>query len=183
MYKGENGIDNLNIILQELFNPRDDRKEEVRIGEVTYRVGDKVLQLVNDPDNNIYNGDIGYVMSVNTKSKDELLTVDFYGNAVYYKREDLINLKHAYAITIHKSQGSEFDAVVIPVVGGNPMMMTRNLLYTAVTRAKKMVVLVGGLNHIAYMIHNEYLFKRKTLLKELIKDEYAKLSALGIFGE
>lgn len=166
MYKGENGIDNLNIILQELFNPRDDRKEEVRIGEVTYRVGDKVLQLVNDPDNNIYNGDIGYVMSVNTKSKDELLTVDFYGNAVYYKREDLINLKHAYAITIHKSQGSEFDHVIMPITMNYGRMLYNKLLYTGISRAKKSLTLLGNPRAFYMGTNNDYSLNRKTNLVE-----------------
>ncbi len=166
MYKGENGIDNLNITLQELFNPRSDLKEEVKIGEVIYRVGDKVLQLVNDPDNNIYNGDIGYIVSVDTKSKDQLLVVDFYGNAVFYKREDLINLKHAYAITIHKSQGSEFDHVIMPITMNYGRMLYNKLLYTGISRAKKSLTLLGSPKAFYMGTNNDYSLNRKTNLVE-----------------
>ena len=162
MYKGENGIDNLNITLQELFNPKDDRKDEIRIGEVTYRVGDKVLQLVNDPDNNIYNGDIGYIESINTKNKDEFLMVNFYGNGVFYKREDLINLKHAYAITIHKSQGSEFDHVIMPITMNYGRMLYNKLLYTGISRAKKSLTLLGNAQAFYMGTNNDYSLHRKT---------------------
>ena len=162
MYKGENGIDNLNIILQELFNPKDDRKNEIRIGDVTYREGDKVLQLVNDPDNNIYNGDIGYISSINPQNKDELLMVNFYGNGVFYKREDLINLKHAYAITIHKSQGSEFDHVIMPITMNYGRMLYNKLLYTGISRAKKSLTLLGNARAFYMGTNNDYSLNRKT---------------------
>ena len=162
MYKGENGIDNLNIMLQELFNPRSDTKSEIRIGEVIYREGDKVLQLINDPDNNIYNGDIGYIEQVNIGSKDYLLMVNFYGNAVYYKRDDLINLKHAYAITIHKSQGSEFDHVIMPITMNYGRMLYNKLLYTGVSRAKKSLTLLGNAQAFYMGTNNDYSLNRKT---------------------
>ena len=162
MYKGENGIDNLNIILQELFNPKDDRKNEIRIGDVTYREGDKVLQLVNDPDNNIYNGDIGYISSINPQNKDELLMVNFYGNGVFYKREALINLKHAYAITIHKSQGSEFDHVIMPITMNYGRMLYNKLLYTGISRAKKSLTLLGNARAFYMGTNNDYSLNRKT---------------------
>ena len=168
MYKGENGIDNLNIILQELFNPRDDRKNEIRIGDVVFREGDKVLQLVNDPDNNIYNGDIGYVQSVNTHAKEQLLMVNFYGNGVFYKREDLINLKHAYAITIHKSQGSEFDHVIMPITMNYGRMLYNKLLYTGVSRAKKSLTMLGNAQAFYMGTNNDYSLNRKTNLVEKI---------------
>ncbi len=117
MYKGENGIDNLNVILQDIFNPKDNNKKEIKHGDVIYRENDKVLQLVNDPDNNVFNGDIGYIDSINTIDKKDIVSIDFDGNYVLYHREDLINIKHAYAITIHKSQGSEYAAVIAVSLG------------------------------------------------------------------
>ncbi len=164
MYKGENGIDNLNMALQELFNPPAKGKSEIRFGETIYRVGDKVLQLVNDPDNNIYNGDIGYIAETNPGSKDRVLVVDFYGNAVFYKREDIINLKHAYAITIHKSQGSEFDHVIMPITMNYGRMLYNKLLYTGISRAKKSLTLLGSPQAFYMGTNNDYSLNRKTNL-------------------
>ena len=117
MYKGENGIDNLNVILQELFNPRSSKKEEIRYGDVVYRENDKVLQLQNNPDSNVFNGDIGYIRKIipKTSKNKDMIIIDFEGVKVEYTREDLSQIKHAYAITIHKSQGSEFSHVILPV--------------------------------------------------------------------
>lgn len=171
MYKGENGIDNLNVVLQGLFNPPSIDKSEIRIGEVIYRVGDKVLQLVNDPDNNIYNGDIGYVIETNAGSKDKVLVVNFYGSAVYYKREDLINLKHAYAITIHKSQGSEFDHVIMPVTMNYGRMLYNKLLYTGISRAKKSLTLLGSPQAFYMGSNNDYSLNRKTNLVETLMNK------------
>lgn len=168
MYKGENGIDNLNIILQGLFNPPSKEKNEIRIGETIYRVGDKVLQLVNDTDNNIYNGDIGYIKEANAGSKDRLLVVNFYGNAVFYKREDLINLKHAYAITIHKSQGSEFDHVIMPITMNYGRMLYNKLLYTGISRAKKSLTILGSPQAFYMGSNNDYSLNRKTNLVETL---------------
>ncbi len=164
MYKGENGIDNLNVVLQDLFNPRANGKGELKIGETIYREGDKVLQLVNDTDNNIYNGDIGYVVETNPGSKDKVLVVNFYGNAVFYKREDLVNLKHAYAITIHKSQGSEFDHVIMPVTMNYGRMLYNKLLYTGISRAKKSLTLLGSPQAFYMGTNNDYSLNRKTNL-------------------
>ena len=119
--------------------------------------GKKVLQLVNDADNNVFNGDIGFIHSIrfmNTPYKKEIITIDFDGNFVTYQKKDLKNIRHAYAITIHKSQGSEFKIVVIPVFMGGQRLMTRNLLYTAVTRAQRMVILVGDKNTVFKMVDN-----------------------------
>ncbi len=171
MYKGENGIDNLNAILQGLFNPPSKDKSEIRIGETLYRVGDKVLQLINDPDNNIYNGDIGYIEETNAGSKDKLLVVNFYGNAVFYKREDIINLKHAYAITIHKSQGSEFDHVIMPITMNYGRMLYNKLLYTGISRAKKSLTLLGSPQAFYMGTNNDYSLNRKTNLVETLMNK------------
>ncbi len=168
MYKGENGIDNLNVVLQELFNPKSQEKYEIKMGDVIYRVGDKVLQLVNDPDKNIYNGDIGYIVEVNPNDKDKLLVVNFYGNAVFYKRDDIINLRHAYAITVHKAQGSEFDHVIMPITMNYGRMLYNKLLYTGISRAKKSLTLLGNPKAFYMGVNNDYSLNRKTNLESTL---------------
>ena len=174
MYKGENGIDNLNILLQEYFNPIVKDDEELKIGPITYRVGDKMLNLVNDVDNNIFNGDIGYICDVDVKSKKNILSIDYEGNIVDYKREDLISVTHAYAITIHKAQGSEFDYVIMPMSLSYNRMLYNKLLYTGVSRAKKSLIIVGDRDAYLKAIGNDYSFKRKTTLNELIMNKIKK---------
>lgn len=171
MYKGENGIDNLNIMLRDLFNPKTDEKKEITIGDVTYRVNDKVLQLANNPDCNVYNGDIGYIKKIETKlvpRKKDIITIDFDGNYVEYKKEDMFMIKHAYAITIHKSQGSEFPHVIMPVCKNYYKMLYNKLIYTGVSRAKKSLVIIGEPNALLMAINNDYSANRKTTLKEKI---------------
>ncbi len=175
MYRGENGIDNLNILLQEIFNPKEKDKKEVKVGDITYRVGDKVLQLVNDPDNNIFNGDIGYISSIGTvmgSKNKEVFTIDFDGNEVQYTREDLINIKHAYAITIHKSQGSEFAHVIMPVSKSYYKMLYNKLIYTGVSRAKKSLIIIGEEEAFVMAVNNDYSTNRKTNLKEQILNKF-----------
>lgn len=184
MKAGVIGVSNLNKALQETLNPKEVGKTEAVMGEKVFRVGDRVMQTVNnydqewhkggEPGSGVYNGDIGFITEINPETSET--TVEFEdGRRCFYTIAELDELMLSYAITIHKSQGSEFDAVVIPVSGGNPMMMTRNLLYTAVTRAKKMVVIVGSTNCIYAMIKNTYSVKRKTLLKKLILDNNLEL--------
>ncbi|MGN1372061.1 MAG: ATP-dependent RecD-like DNA helicase [Candidatus Coprovivens sp.] len=180
MYKGENGIDNLNILLQEIFNPKHPDKKETKVGDLTYRVGDKVLQLVNDPDNNIFNGDIGYISSIGTmigsKNKD-VFTIDFDGNEVQYTREDLINIKHAYAITIHKSQGSEFAHVIMPISKAYYKMLYNKLIYTGVSRAKKSLIIIGEEESFVMAVNNDYSNNRKTNLREQILNKFVENDA------
>lgn len=171
MYKGENGIDNLNLTLQELFNPKKENLKELKLGDVTYREGDKVLQLVNNPDCNVYNGDIGYIISIATKftpHKKEIITIDFDGSYVEYSKEDLYMIKHAYAITIHKSQGSEFLHVILPVSKNYYKMLYNKLIYTGVSRAKKSLVIVGEKNAFLMAMNNDYSSNRKTTLKNVL---------------
>ena len=174
MYKGENGIDNLNILLQDIFNPKDKDKKEIKYGDIIYREDDKVLQLVNDPDNNVFNGDIGYIKnitSIQSPTKKDILTIDFDGNKVLYSREDLINIKHAYAITIHKSQGSEFSHVIMPISKSYYKMLYNKLIYTGVSRAKKSLVIIGEKEAFLAAINNDYSTMRKTNLKEKLLEE------------
>lgn len=177
MYRGENGIDNLNVLLQDIFNPKSKDRKETKVGDIIYRVGDKVLQLVNDPDNNIFNGDIGYISSIGTimgsKNKD-VFTINFDGNEIQYTREDLINIKHAYAITIHKSQGSEFAHVIMPVSKAYYKMLYNKLIYTGVSRAKKSLIIIGEEESLVMAVNNDYSNNRKTNLKEQIVNKFTQ---------
>ena len=187
MKAGVCGIDNINQCLQEKLNPSSLRKAEVEVErkeeKVIYREGDRVMQITNNYDRDwkkengengkgVFNGDIGLISSINTETKE--LFVDFEdGRRAKYAKTDYEELTLSYAITIHKSQGSEFDVVVIPVVSGPPMLLTRNLIYTAVTRAKKMVVLVGTKQCIGRMVSNNYTKVRYTMLKHFLIEDSA----------
>lgn len=183
MRKGAIGVERLNTILQEYLNPPGDGKAEKETAGITYRVGDKVMQIKNnyniewevrnkygipmDKGTGVYNGDMGIVREINAFA--ELVTVEFdEGRMVDYSFKQLEELELAYAITIHKSQGSEYPAVVIPVFSGPRMLMTRNLIYTAVTRAKSCVCLVGMPEVFGDMVNNEMEQRRYSGLKDRI---------------
>ena len=168
MYKGENGIDNLNNILQKIYNPPSNEKNEITYLDVIYREGDKVLQLVNDLDNNVFNGDIGYIESINGNK----IEIDFEGNIVEYEKKNLKQIKHAYAITIHKSQGSEFEHVIMPISNSYYKMLYNKLIYTGVSRAKKTLTIVGDPHSFAKAVANNYSANRKTSLKTKIIEVY-----------
>lgn len=168
MYRGENGIDNLNIILQSIYNPASIKKIEMKYGDVIYRENDKVLQLINDLDNNVFNGDIGFIKQiVNNK-----IYIDFDSNEVIYEKKDLKNIKHAYAITIHKSQGSEFEHVIMPITSSYFKMLYNKLIYTGVSRAKKSLTIVGSFKAFKDAVGNNYSASRKTTLKDAIINVY-----------
>lgn len=168
MYRGENGIDNLNIILQSIYNPASIKKIEIKYGDVIYRENDKVLQLINDLDNNVFNGDIGFIKQiVNNK-----IYIDFDNNEVIYEKKDLKNIKHAYAITIHKSQGSEFEHVIMPITSSYFKMLYNKLIYTGVSRAKKSLTIVGSFKAFKDAVGNNYSASRKTTLKDAIINVY-----------
>ncbi|TRM08749.1 ATP-dependent RecD-like DNA helicase [Lentibacillus cibarius] len=147
MYRSQTGINMINKYLQRLVNPASPSKREVKANDVTYRVGDKVLQLVNQPEDGIFNGDIGEVVAIfeanENVDKTEQLVVSYDGKEVVYERKDYINMMHAYCISIHKSQGSEFPIVILPVVLAYRRMLKKNLLYTAITRSKKSLIICG----------------------------------------
>ena len=176
MYKSINGIDNLNIHLQKLFNPPSAEKNEFVLSEVTYRVGDKVLQLVNDTEANVYNGDLGYIEDIvdgkRSMSKRNEIIVNFDGNYVTYTPDKYINIRHGYAISIHKAQGSEFPVVIMPIVNNFNRMLYNKLIYTGVTRAKKALMLVGDPNCFINGIKNDYVENRQTTLKDFILKKY-----------
>ena len=174
MYKGENGIDNLNILLQDIFNESAVGKDETHIGPITYRVGDKILNLVNDLENNIYNGDIGYIEEINIESKTDFMIINYYGRKISYKKDELITITHAYAMSIHKSQGSEFEHVIMPISTNYSRMLYNKLLYTGVSRAKKSLILVGSYDAFIKCINNNYSYERKTSLQTKIENILSK---------
>ncbi len=176
MRKGIAGVQQLNVLLQESVNPPSKEKAEHRMGDTLFRVGDKVMQTRNNYDivwssisspavgQGVFNGDIGYVTEIDLESRNMSVLYDD-DREVVYVFDQLTDLELAYAVTVHKSQGSEFDAVIIPVYHAAPMLMKRNLLYTAVTRAKKLVVLVGVKQAVAAMTANNTENLRLTSLK------------------
>jgi exodeoxyribonuclease V alpha subunit len=177
MYRGPAGINALNELLQEIFNSNPDgTRKEITFGDIKYRIGDKVLQLVNQPENNVFNGDIGEVVSIfyakeNTEKQD-MVIVSYEGNEVTYTRQDLNQLTHAYCCSIHKSQGSEFPIVILPVVKSYYRMLRRNLLYTAITRSKQSLILCGEVEAFQLGVRREDDVKRKTTLIENLTTIY-----------
>jgi exodeoxyribonuclease V alpha subunit len=167
MHRGELGTAMLNRALQDRLNPGGEGITELARGERIYRRGDKVMQLKNDYDKAVFNGDIGVIATVNRE--DAILHVDFDGRSAKYERAELDQLSHAYAVSIHKSQGSEYPAVVIPLATQHYMMLQRSLLYTAVTRGKKLVVIVGSRRAVGLAVRNADAKRRYTWLAERVR--------------
>ena len=163
MQRGIVGAANLNLALQEALNPSG---PSLNRGGYTYRQGDRVMQIRNNYDKDVFNGDSGYIREVDTE--DRTLTVDFDGKTVEYDVTELDELTLAYATTIHKAQGSEYPIVVMPLLMTHFVMLQRNLIYTGITRAKKICVLIGATKALAYAIRNMAVLKRNTMLKERI---------------
>jgi len=153
MYRGACGVANLNRRLQEDLNPPGPNRPERRLGGRTFRVGDKVMQVRNNYDKEVFNGDIGRVIRID--GIGQTLTVRIDGRPVVYDWVEADELIHAFAISVHKSQGSEYPAVVVPVLTQHYMMLQRNLLYTAITRARRLVVLVGTRRAIGIAVKND----------------------------
>lgn len=176
MYAGINGIDNLNKELQNIFNPKNDLKKEYKYGDVILRENDKILQLVNMPDENVFNGDIGVIRYIlddkESESKKTEIYVDYDGFIVKYLPKDLNKIKHGFAITIHKSQGSEFEFAIIPVCNSYTRMLYRKLIYTGITRAKKKLVLIGEPTAFIKSINNNNEQTRNTNLLNKLKNMY-----------
>ena len=166
MNRGLVGTQNINHNLQQILNPeKKDEKKLVYMG-VNFRINDKVMQIRNNYDKNIYNGDIGIIIDINTE--DKLMTVDFNSLIIEYQQSELDEIVLAYTISIHKSQGSEFDAVIIPIFMQHFMLLQRNLIYTALTRAKKLCIFIGQARALAMAIKNNKNIKRKTFLTEFL---------------
>lgn len=174
MYRGENGIDILNKHLQNVFNPKSKEKREIKSGDVIFREGDKILQLENMPDENIYNGDIGIIKYIKNSSKKNELYIDFDGNLVKFTPKDFNKIKHGYIISIHKSQGSEFDMVIMTMSFDYKRMLYKKLIYTGVTRAKRKLILIGQPDAFAYSVHNNNVYERKSKLLEKIMYRFKK---------
>jgi exodeoxyribonuclease V alpha subunit len=161
MYKGLLGVDNLNIELQNLLNPQ---KESIMRQGRLYRLYDKVMQTRNNYEKEVYNGDIGRIQQIDFD--EQRLLIKFYDRLIDYSFEDLDEVTLAYAITVHKSQGSEYPAVILPVHSQHYIMLQRNLLYTAVTRARRLVILIGSKQAVAMAVRNNRFQKRYSGLKE-----------------
>lgn len=177
--KGILGVNNLNLVFQESINPKSNDKNEMIFLGNSYRVGDKVMQIKNNYEllgyyvkdgkqiKGVFNGDIGYIIDVNEKN----INVLYDGNKIFkYDKTNLSEIEHAYAITVHKSQGSEFPIVIIPIFRFTNILMNRNILYTAVTRAKRCVILVGDINALMYMVRNTSSTVRYSSLKYLFNE-------------
>ena len=182
---GVAGVENLNSLLQQALNPFAYGKGELQVGKNVIRVGDRVMQTVNNYEltfvryltngsvekgQGVFNGDIGVVQAIDRSSGTVNVLYDDNRLATY-SQQDIFDIQLAYAITIHKSQGSEFDVVVVPLVNGPPTIINKNLLYTAITRAKKAVVLVGSKKVLALMVHNNYIAARTTNLCRFLKEQ------------
>ena len=175
--KGLIGTRELNKYLQEELNPKADYKKEKTFGNTIYRQGDRVMQIKNNYDiywekktdtleygSGIFNGEFGTIIDIDEKEKQIKVLYDDNKNA-WYSYQDIEQIEHAYAITVHKSQGSEFDVVILPITASAPMLLTRNLLYTAITRAKKLLIVIGPQVVIDKMIANHDSKKRNTGLE------------------
>ena len=160
MHRGVVGASNLNTTLQQVLNPREDG---ITRGGRSFRISDKVMQIRNNYDKEVFNGDIGRIQNIDTESQE--VTISFDGRTVAYDYPDLDEIVLAYAVSVHKSQGSEYPAVVIPLLTQHYMLLQRNLIYTGVTRGKKLVVIIGTKKALAIGVKNNKTEKRYTYLR------------------
>ncbi|RSJ40969.1 ATP-dependent RecD-like DNA helicase [Streptococcus gordonii] len=173
MYRGLAGIDQINQLMQDLINPSEKDQLVFEAPDCQYRQGDKVIHLVNDAESNVFNGDLGYITDLlpgkYTDSKQDELTINFDGNEIVYQRSEWYKIRLAYAMSIHKSQGSEFPVVILPITRSSHRMLQRNLVYTAITRAKSKLILLGEKAAFDYAAKNTGT-ARKTYLRERFED-------------
>lgn len=168
IYKKENGIDDLNSFIKSILNEKDIYKNEINLKETSFREKDKVIHLVNSVENNVFNGDIGEILRINSK-KGEVI-IDFDNNLVTYKKSNLENIRLAYTISIHKAQGSEFSIVIVPILNSYSTMLYKKLIYTAVTRAKQRLIILGEKQALEKAVLTDRDQSRKTSLKEFLID-------------
>lgn len=178
MYRGQAGIDHINQLMQNLINPAETEQIIFEATDCQYRQGDKVIHLVNDAESNVFNGDLGHITDLlpakYTDSKQDELTINFDGNEVIYPRSEWYKIRLAYAMSIHKSQGSEFPVVILPITSSSHRMLQRNLIYTAITRAKSKLILLGEKSAFDFAVkntgtaRNTYLIQR---FSDLLTDE------------
>ncbi|OQO70485.1 exodeoxyribonuclease V subunit alpha [Enterococcus villorum] len=180
MYRGPAGIDALNKMMQEIFNPGGTGRKEVHWNETIYRIGDKVLHLVNTPELNVFNGDMGEITGIilakDSEDKVDELVIQFDANEVNYKRNEWNKITLSYCCSIHKSQGSEFKMVILPMVHQYQRMLQRNLLYTAVTRSKELLILLGEEQAYVTCVVNESASRMTTLKKRIEENDRMSLT-------
>ena len=173
MYRGPAGIDQINQLMQDLINPAEKDQLVFEAPDCQYRQGDKIIHLVNDAESNVFNGDLGYITDLlpakYTDSKQDELTINFDGNEIVYQRSEWYKIRLAYAMSIHKSQGSEFPVVILPITKSSHRMLQRNLVYTAITRAKSKLILLGEFSAFQFAVKNTST-ARKTYLVERFAD-------------
>ena len=174
MYRGQAGITNLNTLMQELLNPQKEGESQFLFNDLTFRKGDKVLHLINDAELNVFNGDIGVITDLipgkYTESKQDEIWLDFDGSEVIYPRNEWNKITLAYAMSIHKSQGSEFQVVILPLTRQSGRMLQRNLIYTAITRSKSKLIMLGEVSAFDYAVKNQGT-QRKTYLIQRFDQE------------
>ena len=190
--RGILGVHNINMEIRELLNPRLASRPEVQIGDTVFREGDKVMQTKNNysmewyysdkthyfnQGMGVFNGDLGRIMRIDTDAKEATIRFDGNRDATYAYRE-MEQLEHAYAVTVHKSQGSEFPVVIMPLLSGGGRFLSRNLLYTALTRAMEKVIIIGQKRTVSYMVSNNRIRGRYTTLDHEIKELQNVLGAL-----
>ena len=178
MYRGQSGIDHINQLMQNLINPAEKEQLVFEATDCQYRQGDKVIHLVNDAESNVFNGDLGYITDLlpakYTDSKQDEVTINFDSNEIVYHRSEWYKIRLAYAMSIHKSQGSEFPVVILPITSSSHRMLQRNLIYTAITRAKSKLILLGEKSAFDFAVkntgtaRNTYLIQR---FSDLLTDE------------
>ncbi|MDR7073611.1 SF1B family DNA helicase RecD2 [Fictibacillus barbaricus] len=174
MYKGPLGIDRLNLELQRLFNPEKAKQRQLQVGQAFYRKGDKVLQLVNQPEDHVFNGDIGEIAAIiyakENTDKEDLIVISFDEIEVTYKRNEFHHFTHAFCCSIHKSQGSEYPIVILPIVKSYYRMLKRNLIYTAITRSKEYLILCGEQEAFSWAISRSDESERYSGLQDRLKE-------------
>ena len=181
IYKGTSGINEINMAIQSRFN---DNEEQIEYGELIYKVNDRVMQLVNRPEDNIFNGDIGYIEEIYKEGNKVKIVIDYDGNYVTYEKTELNQITLSYACSIHKAQGSEFENVIIPFIDNYNFMLNKNLTYTAITRAKKKLILCGSSNVFYKSIEPTNVVTRQTALEWFFTtDKEAEIKELELEEE